>query len=426
MSKKIEKNVNEKTKKFGMRDCVAYAAGDFAGMVSAKEIMDRAHKSQNDLYKSLGINYNTNPGLYDNLSVRPEAQMKDLSSLANMYGITTDEQEILNKYLSLVDAQYTAKRREYAQAENDWYSNMATVSADNVSALRKTYDNAVASGASSGLVAASILGEQLGLTQDTINTATELANKRFNLIDQEAEARTQAALNAFNDSQNIKTTLGQLASQIYASDVQKDVAWWDREAQLDANEATRNAATIQALSTWLTGKNDADVKLELGYLEDDYNRYALLNQNEQNALNRESQERMNAEDNATARYTSDNNLKGTMYSTDGNLEGTKLSVAGNKEIAKINANANTNANSYKGGGSSGTTNNDLYTTPTDAINAAYDEGTKLFKEKKGNYYAAAKAQANIILQAQGFQGDTTAYNKALNTILNTFKARASK
>ena len=29
MSKKIEKNADEKSKKFGMRDCVAYAAGDF-------------------------------------------------------------------------------------------------------------------------------------------------------------------------------------------------------------------------------------------------------------------------------------------------------------------------------------------------------------------------------------------------------------
>ena len=381
----------------------AVASGDFAGAQNAILTMDRAHKAQNAFYKSLGIGYNTNPGMYDNLSVRPESSLKSTSELADLYGITTDEQTILNKFMELVDKQFALKRREYAQAENDWYTNMATVSADNVAALRKTYDNAVASGASSGLVAASILGEQLGLTQETIQSATDLANKRFNLTDQEAEARAQAALDAFNDSQNIKSTLGQLASQIYASDVQKDVAWWDREAQLDANDATRLGSVFSSLSQWMSNKNTNAVNLEIAKLEDAFKRYNILNQNEQNDKDRQTQ-----------------------------VDVANINKDSYVESAEINANATmASSKNYNGGSYNNNSNNtngyeNLYITPDEAIDTAYTNGVNCYKNKPSNWYAKAKAEASTILKVQGWTGTEEGYKTALYNILKTFEARASK
>ena len=370
----------------------ALAKGDYAKMQEAQQIKDSAHTANNTLYKMLGIPYNNNPGLYENLIPRQQSQLRDLNSLATMFGITTDEQTILNKYMGLIDQQYALKRREYTQAENDWYTNMATVSADNVAALRKTYDNAVASGASSGLVAASILGEQLGLTQETIQSATDLANKRFNLTDQEAEARAQAALDAFNDSQNIKTTLGQLASQIYASDVQKDVAWLDKEAQLDANDATRLGSVLSSLSQWMSNKNTNEVNLEIAKLEDAFNRYNILNQNEQNDKNRQNQVDM-------ANINKDSYV----------------------ESAKINA------NNYKGSIGNNTNGyENLYTTPDEAIDTAYTNGVNCYKNKPSNWYAKAKAEASTILKVQGWTGTEEGYENALYKILKTFETRATK
>lgn len=372
----------------------AVASGDFAGAQSAMLTMDRAHKAQNDFYKSLGIGYNTNPGLYDNLNVRPESSLKSTSELANLYGITTDEQTILNKYMDLVNKQYDLKRREYAQAEDAWYTNMNKINADNAAMLRRTYNDAVASGASSGLVAASILGEQLGLTQDTIASATDLANQRFNLADQEAEARAQAALDAFNDSQNIKSTLAQLASQVYASDTQKDVAWWDKEAQLDANNATRLGSVLSSLSQWMSNKNTNESNLEIARLEDEYNRSRLAFEESENEKNR-------------AHQTDENNKN----------RQNQIDVA------------NINASSYRssGGGYNGSNNpTDLYTTPDKAIDSAYTNGVSYYKNKPSNWYAKAKAEASTILKVQGWTGTEEGYKDALNKILKTFEARAAK
>ena len=105
---------------------------------------------------------------------------------------------------------------------------------------------------------------------------------------------------------------------------------------------------------------------------------------------------MNTEDNATNRYVSDNNLKGTMYNADANVESTKISVAGNKEIAKMNA----GANSYKGGGSSGNYNSN--NSGDLEFDEAWQKGVKL-ANTSGKYYEAL-ALANQLSPLLGMEG----------------------
>ena len=346
----------------------AEVAGDSVGMLTAKNNMDKAHKAQNDYYESLGLGDNSNPGLFTKFKQQPQATLRGTNELAKLYGLTVDEQVILKKYQDLVDKQFALKRKEYAQAEDAWYTNMATVSADNVAALRKVYDNAIANGASSGLVAASVLGEQLGLTQDTIQSATDLANQRYNLADKEAEARAQAALDAFKDSQAVKQALGTLGANIYASDVQDVIGRLDYEAQMDANQVARDNQWLESLANALLSRDQIA-----------------------------SNERMNKEDNETQRYGFDKNLEGTIYSANKNYEGTVYNANKNYAGTVYSADKNYAAALLK---TLDSTNPDG--TPK-TVKDYWNDGYAAFNEKDLNAYEPI---ATAIAEARGVSTDT--------------------
>lgn len=171
------------------------------------------------------------------------ATLQNGSDLASKYGITYDAASIENKFNEATKAKYDVLRKEYDATQNKFYNNMYNNQQTALDTIRKSNAEAVATGASRGVQAANELSSVLGLQQSTTDEATQLAVDRNALADKEAAAFAENKVNAFNKANELGLSLGNLASGIYASDVQFDVAQLDYYARLDA--AMKNLMGMQ-------------------------------------------------------------------------------------------------------------------------------------------------------------------------------------
>lgn len=171
------------------------------------------------------------------------ATLQNGSDLASKYGITYDATSIENKFNEATKAKYDVLRKEYDATQNKFYNNMYNNQQTALDTIRKSNAEAVATGASRGVQAANELSSVLGLQQSTTDEATQLAVDRNALADKEAAAYAENKVNAFNKANELGLSLGNLASGIYASDVQFDVAQLDYYARLDA--AMKNLMGMQ-------------------------------------------------------------------------------------------------------------------------------------------------------------------------------------
>ena len=165
------------------------------------------------------------------------------SDLANKYGITYDANAIESKFNEATKAEYDVLRKEYEATQNKFYNNMYNNQMTALDTIRKSNAEAISTGASRGVQAANELSSILGLQQATTEEATQLAVDRNALADKEAAAYAKNKVDAFNTANELGLSLGNLASGIYASDVQFDVAQLDYYARLDA--AMKNLMGMQ-------------------------------------------------------------------------------------------------------------------------------------------------------------------------------------
>lgn len=179
----------------------------------------------------------------DTTAPKTTAALKSSSDLASKYGITYDANTIEQKFNDATKSQYDVLRKEYDATQNQFYNNMYNNQQTALDTIRKSNAEAVSTGASRGVQAANELSSVLGLQQSTTEEATQLAVDRNLLADQEGAAYAQNKLDAFNKANEVGLSLGNLASGIYSSDVQLDVAQLDYYARLDA--AMKNLMGMQ-------------------------------------------------------------------------------------------------------------------------------------------------------------------------------------
>lgn len=153
--------------------------------------------------------------------------------LGDLYGITYDEDAIRSKFDAATRDEYAVKNKEYAMTENKFYDKLYGTQATALDTIRRNTAQAVATGASRGMQAANELSAILGLTQEGVAGATDLAQQRNLLKDQEAAAYTQNALQALQESNALRQAIGSLDSQNYASDIQYAIGEMDYYARLD-------------------------------------------------------------------------------------------------------------------------------------------------------------------------------------------------
>ena len=178
------------------------------------------------------------------------AKLKGAAELSSLYGnIDYDEASIKKKFDTATNDAYKVKQKEYQQAENAYYDQMANQQFSTVDAIRRANAQAIASGATKGMQAANELSAVLGLQQEAATGATTLATDRQKIIDEHVAALSQNAVDALNTANEVKLKLGTLGSDIYASDVQRlaalDAYWQGLEEAAAALEGDKATAAAQ-------------------------------------------------------------------------------------------------------------------------------------------------------------------------------------
>ena len=238
------------------------------------------------------------------------------AALASLYGnLTYNEDEIRSKFDKATKAEYDLKRKEYEQTEDQFYNRLLGTQSTALDTIRRANASAISSGAVRGMQAANELSAILGLQQESVDDSTKLAQARNNLADAEAAAYARNAIEAMNIANQMKLSLGNLASNLYASDTQFDVGTMQYLAQLDAAAKQLEGMILSADAT----KYSADRNLE-------GNKYTA----DQNLIGNKYTADQNL---AGTRYTADKNYAGNIYAATQNLIGTKYAADANREAA---------------------------------------------------------------------------------------------
>ena len=166
--------------------------------------------------------------------------------MGDLYGINY-EQDYIRKLLDdATAAEYNAKRQEFAATERGYYDQLYDAQSTALDTIRDSNSAAVASGASKGMAAAQQLAAILGLQQESVGAATDLANQRNELAAKEAAAYSANANTALNTSNTLKQAIQNADLTKYGYDTQNYVGELDYNAALRATIAeiiqSQNAA----------------------------------------------------------------------------------------------------------------------------------------------------------------------------------------
>ena len=149
-------------------------------------------------------------------------QLKEYEQYANE---AVDEQAILDKYNAATAAQYAIQRDQNRLAENQFYNQMYNTQKTAMDTIRQSNAAAVSTGASRGVQAAQELSALLGLQQESVAGATEIAQARRQTAQEETAATLDNVLKAYTEAQTERANLIQ-------SMVQQDSIHAQREGQL--------------------------------------------------------------------------------------------------------------------------------------------------------------------------------------------------
>ena len=154
--------------------------------------------------------------------------------LGDKYDIQYNQDYILDLLDKATAAEYNSKRQEFAATENKFYNELYDTQASALDAIRASNSAAVATGATKGMAAAQQLAAILGLEQTSVESATDLANKRNELAAKEAEAYAKNANTALETSNTLKNAIAEAALNKYGYDTQGYVGALEYNAALQS------------------------------------------------------------------------------------------------------------------------------------------------------------------------------------------------
>ena len=269
---------------------------------------------------------------------RPELRGTDIGDL---YGLTYDKDAIRGKFDAATKAEFDRKRKEYAGTEAQYAGHMHDTQRTALDSLRQDRSQAVATGATRGMQAAQELSTVLGLGQEGVEGATELAQQRNLLADREAEAYTQNVVEALSEANRLSEVMGQLDTQAYAADTQFGVGEMDHHARIQQAQANLEGMGLQAdaqrytADRSLEGTEITALKNLLG------TKFAAEKELEGADLTSERNLAGTVfgaqEQRAASEYRADQQRAGTEYTANQNLASQKIAAAAQRDAAKISA-----------------------------------------------------------------------------------------
>lgn len=160
-----------------------------------------------------------------------------------------DEQAILDKYNAATIAQFNAQREANRNAENAFYNQMYNTQKTAMDTIRQSNAAAVSSGASRGVQAAQELSSLLGLQQESVASATELAQANRQTAQEETAAMLENVLNAYTQAQQERDSLVQSGIQAASVEQEREAA---AAASQNATAQLVTQATENGTNTYLS------------------------------------------------------------------------------------------------------------------------------------------------------------------------------
>lgn len=230
-------------------------------------------------------------GLTTNYSNDGQKNLKGIG-LGDLFELDYDRDKIEQIFNQGTDAQYALMQKENQIAQNQYANNQFANQQSAIDTLRQQRNQQIASGMARGLNAAQEQGTILGVQQDAMSGALELANARQTEADRIAAEYAQNVIDALKEANSVKEAIANVSAQLYEADMLGYTGELSAAAQMDANQVNK-----------YVGEYTADKGLE------------------------------------GTKYSADKNLEGTKYNADRNLEGTKYAADQSLKGAQAQANA---------------------------------------------------------------------------------------
>ena len=170
------------------------------------------------------------------------AALADGQSLAELYGIDYNRDNIEQIFQDATDAEHKANLAEYNRTMRQYYDKLGSTQNSLIDTLRQQRAASIRNGANAGMQNATELSEILGLTQAVSPDALALAQDRNALIEAYNAQRAQNVRDALEYSDQLKQALAALASEKYGYDAQQYVGELSHNANVQAQNTASSAA----------------------------------------------------------------------------------------------------------------------------------------------------------------------------------------
>lgn len=190
-------------------------------------------------------------GLEDNFSNDGQRNLGG-EGLGNIYQLDYDRNAIENIFNQGTDAQYALMQKEARVAENNYANQQFQAQQDTLNTLRAQRNEQIASGMARGLNAAADQATALGIQQESMNGALELAQNRQMQADQIAAEYANNVVKALQESNAVKQAMAQVAAQLYEADMLGYTGELGYLGQMDANAVNKYASELGLEGTQYT------------------------------------------------------------------------------------------------------------------------------------------------------------------------------
>lgn len=187
-------------------------------------------------------------------------KIKDYYDYANTQ---VNEQAIIDKFNQATLAGFAQQRAQNEQTENKFYNQMYNTQRTAMDTIRNANAAAVATGASRGVQAAQELSALLGLQQESVASATEIAQARQQTAQEETAAVLENVLQAYQQAATERAQIVQQQIEQASVNAQQDanaVATIQAQAQAEANRQNYILGLTQAYEQALANGNTAGMQ----------------------------------------------------------------------------------------------------------------------------------------------------------------------
>lgn len=198
-------------------------------------------------YSSALAELQKNPIDYQQERALTDTSLLGGQTLAGMYGVTYDRDEIENILNDATNAAYVQEFNEQKVNEDNFYNELASTAATQYDQARQDRGAAIMSGASAGARAANELSNMLGVSQNSSDAISQLAQQRKSIQDAKAAAIAQNAANALDKANAAGEALGQLDVSQQANKVNQYTADSEYNAQIQQDNANMWSTAVSAL-----------------------------------------------------------------------------------------------------------------------------------------------------------------------------------